>query len=552
MSLGAPSATWQARFSTSPAAALGGPSGASGNMPAAPMIPLPTHLSSPADPFPQYRPEEHQDEPAWHNISVSSEAHAYSAPQTPQPAYHPAMTPAAAPKPIVWQPSAQGGYYDSSGQVQGVHQASELNRFGPSQIDPMNGTGLINVPSGNVLTDAAGHIYSPQQIAALQAYQAQSARPQQGATVGAAAGSPYVSGTMLNGNGGAPMTDAEFRRELAAFMPSWNTANSRARMAELERNNQKGGWEYEMLADSLRPGWNVPQGQVAMSAGNQHVNQLMQYAAQGVVPPPKLLEYARYMDQQWDLGGPATKLPMISAIGDLSGGEAAAPQHSEVYGPLNVTGAGGNWGTAGGANPSQWNHNYQGDTSTGPYSYQPSPTPPNWSDSGYVPQYPGGGWVDDDGIQGFTPQGQPIYAQPYQGSGQPFVDPNAGQPTVTGKILGGPNALNYGHTDQPGEPRYELLQPNPNSPAGILDPWVMTLPPASYQATPVPVYDYGVERNSNGPVLGVEGYLARMGAPGPQGYQVAQPHAPAPVPVVPAPAPQNDWFSNLFNFFGTR
>lgn len=235
--------------------------------------------------------------------------------------------------------------------------------------------------------------------------------------------------------GGRILSDAEFNDQLRAFMPAYNTANSQSRMAELERNGQKGGWEYQMLADSLRPGWNVPQGQVAMSAGDQHVNQLMQYANQGVMPNADMLATAKYYDDLWRQGGPVTKLPMITPGGQDWGTGYAAPQAPrEVYLPQNqITGAGGNWGTAGGADPAQWAHNYQGETSTSKYSYTPSQPSPYGNDNGYAPQFPNGGWTENNQIQGFTPQGQPIYSQPY-GAAQtfdygnsPVYDPNAGQ-----------------------------------------------------------------------------------------------------------------------------
>lgn len=152
----------------------------------------------------------------------------------------------------------------------------------------------------------------------------------QQATVGGAVG---AAGYGTQG-GGRILSDDEFKRQLAQFMPQWNTANAQARMAELQRNGQARGWEYQMLADSLRPGWNVPQGQVAMSAGNQHVNQLMQYAAQGVRPNADLLATAQYYDDVWNQGGPVTKLPMITSGGqDWSGGGGSGP---EQMGPANM------------------------------------------------------------------------------------------------------------------------------------------------------------------------------------------------------------------------
>lgn len=142
------------------------------------------------------------------------------------------------------------------------------------------------------------------------------------------------------GNSGAGhiLSDAEFQSRLKNFMPAWNTAYNTQRMQELEATGRKRGWEYQMLADQNRPGWNVPQGQVAMSAGDQHVNQLMQFADKGVVPDADMLATAKHYDEQWKQGGPVTKLPLISAIGDLGGGaggeqpKAVQQQQDAPYG----------------------------------------------------------------------------------------------------------------------------------------------------------------------------------------------------------------------------
>ncbi len=170
---------------------------------------------------------------------------------------------------------------------------------------------------------------APSYTVQQQPVYAQVPQRSQQATVGGAVGAAGY-GTPQ----GRILSDDEFKRQLAQFMPQWNTANAQARMAELQRNGQARGWEYQMLADSLRPGWNVPQGQVAMSAGNQHVNQLMQYAAQGVRPNADLLATAQYYDDVWNQGGPVTKLPMITSGGqDWSGGGGSGP---EQMGPANM------------------------------------------------------------------------------------------------------------------------------------------------------------------------------------------------------------------------
>lgn len=170
---------------------------------------------------------------------------------------------------------------------------------------------------------------APSYTVQQQPVYAQVPQRSQQATVGGAVGAAGY-GTPQ----GRILSDDEFKRQLAQFMPQWNTANAQARMAELQRNGQAGGWEYQMLADSLRPGWNVPQGQVAMSAGNQHVNQLMQYAAQGIRPNADLLATAQHYDDLWNQGGPVTKLPMITSGGqDWSGGGGSGP---EQMGPANM------------------------------------------------------------------------------------------------------------------------------------------------------------------------------------------------------------------------
>lgn len=177
---------------------------------------------------------------------------------------------------------------------------------------------------------------------------------------------PALAGAGGGGSGaGTILSDTDFQARLKQFAPQYNTAYNQQRLDELAKNGQQRGWEYQMLSDQQRNGWNVPQGNIAMSAGDQHVAQLTKFADKGVIPDADLLATAKHYDEQWQQGGPATKLPMISAYGGGAVEQAAAP--SEVQGPRGVTGAGGNWGTAGGADPAQWAHNYQGDQ-LGPYA----------------------------------------------------------------------------------------------------------------------------------------------------------------------------------------
>lgn len=394
--------------------------------------------------------------------------------------------------------------------------------------------------------------------------------------------------------------DYRFQQELRAFMPQWNAADTRERMQKLEQAGQQRGWEYQMLSDSQRPGWNVPQGYVGMSAGNQHVNQLMQYADKGVLPSEYLLDVARNADDSWNQGGPVTKLPMISAIGDLMSGGADAGR--QAMGPVNmfdgapVEGEGSRhyaderakqesrwsesrspfsgWGASGGADPRQWAHNYQGETNTGKYSFGAGSGQGQsvGTDSGYVPQadYPsrhgGSDWQSDPGemlrgreVQGPTNQSGPrmMISAPFSPSPYPPVDSRAGEPTVSGNVLKSPNGLNYSSTAQKGEPSYELFRPSPFSPDGGMESALYAMKPAQYTASRAPEPSYwDVIGTGRGPSMGVEGYMQRMGAPSPYGSVSSGFNTSAPSF---QPAPQKDWFGgvnalgqSLMGLFGIR
>lgn len=265
------------------------------------------------------------------------------------------------------------------------------------------------------------------------------------------------------GNSGAGhiLSDAEFQSRLKNFMPAWNTAYNTQRMQELEATGRKRGWEYQMLADQNRPGWNVPQGQVVMSAGDQHVNQLLQFADKGVIPDADLLATAKYYDEQWRQGGPVTKLPLITAGGDFSSGQqlASAPDNTEQFGPRGLTGAGGNNQGTGKTTTFDWNNGVK---------TNPNPGNPQFSQ-------------DADSavarLRNINPAPQPP-------AGTPGGDDVAGVRPVNGQME---SSL---YTIPPAKMGKNTIYEPPTKPIGS-----------------------GPEAPGGGPMTGVEGFLARSGAP---------------------------------------
>jgi hypothetical protein len=365
-----------------------------------------------------------------------------------------------------WSDSSSQQWHDSSFNTNTVKSSSTQYKAPPPPV----------VPQAPTIAQASN--------VGRQATVAGAARPS-----AASAGGGYGN----YGNSGRILSDAEFNDQLRGFMPQWNTANAQSRMQQLAANGQQGGWEYQMLADSLRPGWNVPQGQVAMSAGNQHVNQLMQYADMGVMPNADMLATARHYDDLWNQGGPATKLPMITAGGQdwSSGYEAATPTpKTEVYGPQQPQYR--NWGESGGADPSLWAHNYQGE-STGSYG---ETSGRQATINGLAPVSPAFGRAINDGLGDvyhglYPPQGpQMIIPQQSNIPSVPAYDPynpySGGigpMPGVSGNPMATPNGLNYGH--QQDGPYFEMSRPSPFSPEGQTDSNLYAMQPANYSQSPV-------------------------------------------------------------------
>lgn len=182
-------------------------------------------------------------------------------------------------------------------------------------------------------------------------------------------------------------------------------------------------------------------------------------------------------------------------------------------------------------------------TNTGITGQRQNVSPPATTtvvDNGYTPQAPDGGWENDDRVLGYDAQGNKRYAPapPRMQIPEEATWEHGGFGSVTGNPLPDPNKINYRRTAQDGEPDAQMQ-------AGLY-----TIKPAEMGKTvlPDPTYSEQMqELRGKGPGMGVEGYLERMGAPGPQpkNFQYA-------APPVQSPVKQDDWFGKLFSLFGRR